>query len=160
ASGVCLAAVQILPTLELIHYSGRSKGVGFGVVFFLSLHPVSFLQVIFSRFFCEYFRLAEPPPWGNVVFDNRRPYLLSCYLGLVPLLLALFGGLFARRRLLGIFLLGISVVALSLAMGKYCAVYSWLFQNIPVFRYGRYPVKFLVVASFCLSLLVGLGLDR
>jgi hypothetical protein len=160
ASGVSLAAVQILPTLELIHYSGRSKGMDFGVISFWSLHPVSLLQVIFPRFFGEYFRLAEPPPWGNMFFDNREPYLLSCYLGLIPLLLALFGGLFARRRLLGGLLLGISFVALLLAMGKYFAAYSWLFQNIPVFRYGRYPVKFLVVASFCFSLLVGLGLDR
>jgi hypothetical protein len=160
ASGVSLAAVQILPTLELINHSGRSEGMDFGVVSFWSLHPVSLMQVIFPRFFGEYFRLSEPPPWGNLFFDNREPYLLSCYFGLFPLLLGLFGGLFSKRRWLGSLLLGLSFVALLLALGKYCPAYSWLFQNIPVFRYGRYPVKFLVVTSFCFSLLVGLGLDR
>ena len=160
ASGLSLAAVQILPTLELIRYSGRSAGMDFGVVSFWSLHPVSLLQVIFPKFFGEYFRLAEPPPWGNLFFDNREPYLLSCYFGLFPLLMALFGGIFAARRWLATLLLGVSFAAVLLALGKYSPVYSWLFEHFPVFRYGRYPVKFLVVASFCFSLLVGLGLDR
>ncbi len=159
-SGVSLAAVQILPTLELISYSGRREGMGFDVVSFWSLHPVSLLQVIFPRFFGEYFRLAEPPPWGNLFFDNREPYLLSSYFGLFPLLLGTFGGIFSRKRGLGFLLLSISLLAVLLALGKHSPAYYWLFQNIPVFRYGRYPVKLLVVTSFCFSLLVGLGLDR
>jgi len=159
-SGVALASVQILPTLELVSYSGRREGMGFDVVSFWSLHPVSLLQVIFPRFFGEYFRLAEPPPWGNLFFDNREPYLLSCYFGLFPLLLGVFGGIFSKKGKLGFLLLGISLLALLLALGKHSPAYYWLFQNIPIFRYGRYPVKFLAVSSFCFSLLVGLGLDR
>jgi hypothetical protein len=60
-----------------------------------------------------------------------------------------------RRPPFGHFSFGI-----LLALGKYGPAYSWLYQNIPVFRYGRYPVKFLVVISFCFSLLVGFGLER
>lgn len=159
-AGFALAAVQILPTLELVNYSGRKGGMEFDVVAFWSLHPISLLQVIFPRFFGEYFRLAEPPPWGNLFFDNREPYLLSCYFGFFPFLLGLFGGLFSKKRWVGALLLGISLLAILLALGKYGPAYSWLYQNIPVFRYGRYPVKFLVVISFCFSLLVGFGLER
>ncbi len=159
-SGLALAAAQILPTLELINYSGRKGGMDFDVVSFWSLHPISMLQVIFPRFFGEYFRLSEPPPWGNFFFDNREPYLLSCYFGFFSLLLACFGGLFLRKRWLGVLLLTISVFALLLALGKHGPIYPWLFHNVPVFRYGRYPVKFLVVINFCFSLLAGFGLDR
>jgi hypothetical protein len=159
-SGLCLAAGQIFPTLELMNYSGRKGGLDFDVVSFWSLHPVSLLQVVIPRLFGEYFRLAEPPPWGNLFFDNREPYLLSCYLGFFSLLLALFGGIFMKKRGLNGFLLGISFVALLLALGKHGPIYPWLFHNIPIFRYGRYPVKFLVVVTFCISLLAGFGLER
>jgi membrane protein YfhO len=159
-SGLALAAAQILPTLELISYSGRKGGMEFDVVSFWSLHPISMLQVVFPRFFGEYFRLAEPPPWGNFFFDNREPYLLSCYFGFFPLLLACFGGLFLRGRWLGGLLLAISLLALLLALGRHGPVYLWLFHHVPVFRYGRYPVKFLVVINLCFSLLAGFGFDR
>src|SRR5207249_5831939 len=134
-SGLLLASVQIFPTLELMQHSGRKGGMGFDVVSFWSFHPVCLLQVIFPRLFGEYFRLAEPPPWGNLFFDNREPYLLSGYLGLFPLLLGLFGGIFSRRRSLGSLLLGISCVALLLALGKHSLVYPCLFEIIPVFSY-------------------------
>ena len=158
-SGLLLASVQIAPTLELIQHSGRKGGMGFDVVSFWSFHPVCFLQVIFPRLFGEYFRLAEPPPWGNLFFDNREPYLLSGYLGLFSLLLGFWGGLFSKKRWIVNLLLAISALAILLALGKYGPTYSWLFQHCPIFRYGRYPVKFLIVVNFCFALLAGFGLD-
>ena len=159
-SGLLLASVQIFPALELMQHSGRKGGMGFDVVSFWSFHPVCLLQVIFPRLFGEYFRLAEPPPWGNLFFDNREPYLLSGYLGFFPLLLGLWGGLFSKKRWMVNLLLGVCVLAILLALGKYSPFYSWLFRYCPIFRYGRYPVKFMFVANFCFALLAGLGLDR
>src|SRR2546426_1269538 len=159
-SGLLLASAQILPTLELMQHSGRRGGMEFDVVSFWSFHPICFLQVIFPRLFGEYFRLAEPPPWGNLFFDNREPYLLSGYLGFFPLLLGLWGGIFSKKRWIVNLLLGVSVLGILLALGKYSPYYSWLFQYCPIFRYGRYPVKFLFLVNFCLALLAGFGLDR
>ncbi len=34
---------------------------------------------------------------------------------------------------------------------------QWLFEWIPIFRYGRFPVKFLFATNLCLALLAGTG---
>jgi Bacterial membrane protein YfhO len=159
-SGLLLASVQILPTSELIQHSGRKGGVEFEVASFWSFHPLNSLQVIFPRIFGEYFKLAQPAPWGNTFFDNREPYLLSCYLGIFPLLLGLWAVCFSKHRWITNLLIGTSLVAALLAMGKYTPIYSWLFHYCPPFRYGRFPVKYLLVVNLCFSLLAGFGLDR
>jgi hypothetical protein len=159
-SGLLLASIQILPTSELIQHSGRKGGLEYEVASFWSFHPVNSLQVIFPKVFGEYFRLAQPAPWGNTFFDNREPYLLSCYLGIFPLLLALWAVSFPNHRWITNLLMGTSVVAALLAMGKYTSIYSWLFQHFPPFRYGRFPVKYLLVVNLCFSLLAGIGLDK
>src|SRR5262249_33114946 len=58
-SGVLLAAIQIIPTLELIRHSGRRGGLDFQIISGWSLHPVNLLQIIFPRIFGDYFRLTQ-----------------------------------------------------------------------------------------------------
>ncbi len=48
-SGILLAAIQILPTLELIQSSGRRGGLDFQTVSGWSLHPINLLQLIFPE---------------------------------------------------------------------------------------------------------------
>ncbi len=160
SSGLLLASIQILPTLELIQHSGRRSGLDFGMVAGWSMHPIMLLQLGMPRIFGDYFRLTQSSSWASVFFENREPYLLSCYLGMFPLLLGFFAicnsGVRWMTRTLAL-LLGISLI---LAIGKYSPVYPWLFHHCPLFRYGRYPVKYLLVSNFCISLLAGIGFDR
>ncbi len=160
ASGVLMASIQILPTSELIEHSGRKGGLSFEVVSFWSMHPVSLLQLVAPRLFGEYFRLSQPAPWGSLFFDGREPYLLSCYVGVFSFLLGMVGLLLSNRRWVTNLLVGISVMALLLAMGKYTPVFPWLFEHVPPFRYGRYPIKYMYVVNLCLSLLAGFGFER
>ncbi|MEW5975516.1 MAG: YfhO family protein [Acidobacteriota bacterium] len=159
SSGVLLASVQILPTWELIQNSGRKGGLSYDVIAFWSQHPVALIQLVVPRFFGEYFRLSHPAPWGNVFFDGREPYLLSCYLGGFVLLLAGLGVLTSQKRWLALSLFTSCAVALTLALGKHTPVLEWLFDHVPLFRYGRYPVKYLYVVALSGSLLAGLGLE-
>jgi hypothetical protein len=159
-SGVLLAAIQILPTLELIQSSGRRGGLDFQTVAGWSLHPINLLQLIFPRVFGDFFRLTRNGSWAAVFFENREPYLLSCYLGAFSLLLALFGLLLSERRWMSRTLALVALLALLLASGKYGPVYERLFSVCPLFRYGRYPVKYLLTFNFSLALLAGYGVHR
>ena len=160
-SGVLLAAIQILPTLELIQSSGRRGGLDFQTVSGWSLHPMNLLQLIFPRVFGDFFRLTRNGSWAAAFFENREPYLLSCYLGAFSLLLALFGLLLSeRRRWMSRTLAIVALLALLLASGKYGLVYEQLFKISPLFRYGRYPVKYLLTFNLSLALLAGYGAHR
>jgi hypothetical protein len=159
-SGILLAAIQILPTLELIQSSGRRGGLDFQTVSGWSLHPINLLQLIFPRVFGDFFRLTRNGSWAAAFFENREPYLLSCYLGAFSLLLALFGLLLSERRWMSRTLALVALLALLLASGKYGPVYEQLFKMCPLFRYGRYPVKYLLTFNFSLALLAGYGMHR
>ena len=159
-SGVLLAAIQILPTLELIQSSGRRGGLDFQTVSGWSLHPMNLLQLVFPRVFGDFFRLTRNGSWAAAFFENREPYLLSCYLGVLSLLLALFGLLLSERRWMSRTLAVVALLALLLASGKYGPAYGQLFKICPLFRYGRYPVKYLLTFNFCLALLAGYGMHR
>jgi hypothetical protein len=160
ASGVLLAAIQILPTLELIQSSGRRGGLDFQTVSGWSLHPINLLQLIFPKVFGDFFRLTRNGSWAASFFENREPYLLSCYLGAFSLLLALFGLLLSERRWMSRTLALVALLALLLASGKYGPVYEQLFKVCPLFRFGRYPVKYLLAFNFSIALLAGYGLHR
>jgi hypothetical protein len=47
--------------------------------------------------------------------------------------------------------------SILLGLRLHTPLYSELFEWIPTFRYGRFPVKFLFVANLCLALLAGTG---
>lgn len=125
-----------------------------------SLHPIMLLQLGMPRIFGDYFRLTQSSSWASLFFENREPYLLSCYLGMIPLLLGVFAICNSRVKWMSRTLATLSVIALILAIGKYSSVFPWLFNHCPLFRYGRYPVKYVLVSNFCISLLAGIGFDR
>ncbi|HET6960913.1 MAG TPA: hypothetical protein VFJ27_00370, partial [Terriglobia bacterium] len=139
-SGMLLAAIQIVPTLELIRHSGRRGGLDFQTVSGWSLHPVNLLQVVLPRIFGDYFRLTQNGSWAGIFFEKREPYLLSCYFGAFSLLLALAGFFLSDRRWLSRTLAAVALAGLLLASGKNGPIYPLLFEYCPLFRYGRYPV--------------------
>jgi Bacterial membrane protein YfhO len=159
-SGWLFASIQILPTLELIQHSGRRGGLSFETVSAWSLHPINLLQVVFPRVFGDFFRLSQNGSWASMFFENREPYLLSCYLGIFSLAMALYGLCLSSRRWLTCTLALVALLALLLASGKFGPAYRFLFEFCPLFRYGRYPVKYLLIFNFSLSLLAGYGIER
>ncbi len=78
--------------------------------------------------FGDFFRLTRNGSWAAAFFENREPYLLSCYLGVFSLLLALFGLLLSERRWMSRTLALVALLALLLASGKYGPVYEQLFK--------------------------------
>ncbi len=154
-----LVSVQILPTYEMVQKSGRKGGMDFQVITYWSMHPINLLQVFFPKIFGDYFKLVNPTFWAGQFFENREPYLISSYIGIFPLIMAFAGLFFRPQRWLRILLASAAGFCLLLALGKYTPLYEWLFRYCPLFRYGRYPVKYLLTVNFCITLLAGLGID-
>jgi hypothetical protein len=158
-AGILIAAIQMVPTLELMQHSGRRGGMDFNTVAFWSMHPLNLLESFLPGIWGDYLKLVHPTYWAGSFFDQREPYLLSVYLGVIPLLLSLcsLGGI--RRRWPIMLCVCLTVVYVGLALGKHSPLYGWLYHLLLPFRYGRYPVKYMLGAAFLISLLAGFGVD-
>ncbi len=164
AVGVCaaavavsfmIAAVQLLPTLELVLQSRRQGGLALDEAGLGSMQPGWFVTWVFPYFF----GLSEPDRfvfpgfpgfWGGTCF-----WELCAYAGVVPLVLALFGA--TKGRSARIFV-GLAVAGIVLALGKYSPLFP-LLQRVPVLGWFRLPARALLLTTFALSALAGIGLD-
>jgi len=160
-SGFCLAAVQLLPTRELVASSGRNYAFSFAEVSFWSVHPVSLTQMLFPGVWADPFNLSTLyASWTDPFYGQREAYIVSCYWGLSCLVFTLVGLFFSNKTGLKWMLTGVGLVALLLALGKYFPLYSFLYEHLPWFQFGRFPAKYLLASTLCFALLTGLGIDQ
>ncbi len=139
---VGLAAVQLLPFMDLLNHSQRDRNFGAG----LWPMPLWGVASLFVPMFCTF-------PWGqNVFFQYDQYWTTSYYTGIVTITLALLaiGHVRSRRVLL---LATVSGVMLVLAMGEKALLYGWLQEAIPLFGFMRYPIKFVALIVFILPLM-------
>ncbi len=152
ALGAALAAVQILPTIELISLSSRgAPEEGFRVVG--SLPPPNL------------FTLFVPGLFGNPALGSYRGEMgyeffweSCCYVGIVPLMLATVA-MVRRPDRASVFFGCAFFTALLLALGSY----SFLFEPIhtlPILEGQRLPSRYLILAALFLAVLAGLGLQK
>jgi hypothetical protein len=153
-----LAAIQILPTLELFPHSARGSGMTFDVVSTWSMHPFDFLNTIVPNLFGKAYTLGYPFYWGGAFHHGREAYLVSFFLGGSVLLLAALSFLHSRRTL-QLTSLALMLIACFLALGRFNPLYSWLFQNVSLFRLGRYPSKYFLLATLAVCILASLGME-
>lgn len=135
---VGLAAIQLLPTLELMRYSSREGGLLPNEVMSFSLPP-------------QLLAHSMLPLYGQSLFTEY-----VAFLPLVILALAFIGGWQWRIRE-GVFpALTLSLTGLFLSLGAYNPLY-WLLARLPGFSFFRAPARWLVLAALGLSLLAGIG---
>ncbi len=142
-----LSAVQLLPFLELAFNSIREGGLSYKEATTWSMGSRDLLQ-----FFVP-----------NILGNNLKKYwenqnwLKTIYLGIIPFALALFFLLEKKRKALALIL--IMEISLLLSFGGNTPIYKFLFKYIPFLNTIRYPVKFLFIFIFLLSIMAGLGYD-
>jgi hypothetical protein len=116
-----------------------------------SFPPENLLTAVAPDLFGDMSRVAY---WG-------RGYLWEMCLfgGIAGLLLAVYGGMQADRRLRAqaVTMSGICVV---LALGKYTPLYAVLYRYLPCFGQFRGCSKFIFIASLFITILAAAGLDR
>jgi hypothetical protein len=146
--GVGLAAIQLLPTLELSGLSVRSGGLPYNEAASFSLKPT----LVFKAFLPPY---LWQPPFSEYV----------AYIGLAGLILAGLGAWAiigrARQRALhrAAPVLVLALVGLFLAFGAYNPAYYLFYRIVPGFALFRAPARWLLLYAFGISILAGAGLQ-
>jgi len=148
ALGAVICAAQLLPTIELNGLGLREGGLGYGEATSFSLHP---LRLPWSLL----------PSYGLIdlgtIFGVGYTEFVG-YVGLLGLLLALIGAWQGRgsARQLGLFFVGIGLL---LALGRWNPLYYLLYWLVPGFDLFRVPARWMMLYSFGMAVLAGLGLD-
>jgi hypothetical protein len=153
-----LAAVQVLPTLELLPRSMRGSGLDFEQVTLWSMHPLDLLNSIIPNLFGYYYTINRAASWGELLHNGREAYLVSFFTGSCVVLIASLAFFSLRRKLLAV-MACLAVIGMVLASSVFNPVYQWLFNHVPLFRLGRYPSKYFLLTALSISIISSLGLE-
>ncbi len=154
--GCALAAVQLLPAAELTRESQRAGGLDYTKIMTHSFWPLRLLTLLSPDFFGN---PAQNNFWG---YDNY--WENAVYIGLIPLLLALYAiwNRLRRRPAPGPigFFATTAVVSLVLAFGWFTPIYPFLYTSVPGFNLFQGPARWLIVTILALCVLAGVGLQQ
>jgi hypothetical protein len=140
-----LSAVQLLPLLQFMVTSTRLSAPSFEFATDYSLPPTHLITLLIPEYFGEPTRVGY---WSVPTFEE-----LAYYAGILPLL-ALFLALRRPTRLTW-FYLGLIVLGLWLALGKYSFLYRLFFDLLPPFRVVRAPARAAFLYTFAAAALLG-----
>ncbi|HEX8188537.1 MAG TPA: hypothetical protein VF586_09310, partial [Pyrinomonadaceae bacterium] len=153
AAGVLLAAVQILPTFELLRNSLRADS---SYDFFTSF---SLTPRMLATFLAPYVagggdgRLFRAPYVGPPYYGE-----MAGYVGALGLMLAACA-VVLKRDAKTKFWTAAALVCLALALGRYAPLKFYrLIYHVPVLNLFRVPARHLMEAEFALAVLAGRGL--
>ncbi|HET7840529.1 MAG TPA: hypothetical protein VFM21_02930, partial [Terriglobia bacterium] len=152
-----LAAIQFLPSFQLLSNSRRGAGLTFWQAGYWSFHPLLFLELLLPDFFGP--SIGDINAWKSSLNSGAVPLLLSYFLGFIPVFLALAGWAMGRDRRRN-FVAGSVAVFFLLAIGRFTPVYELLYSIMPPLRLVRFPVKLLLPAVLLIAVLAGWGFDR
>ena len=146
-----LAAVQILPTMEIVGQSVRT-GYKFSDFISHSLPPIQLLMLIFPKLFGALQASGSLPYYGA---ENLTE--LTGYVGLLTLMMAGIGVAKWPQRTLSIFWLTAALLALPLAMGDATPL-ARLIYRVPILSQFRAPGRYVLIFTLGMSVLGGLGI--
>jgi len=149
--GLCAAAVQLLPTLQLFALSTRESLTWSESNRFVLL-PEQLLGLVLPQFFGSP-ATADFWPKGNA-------WEPSIHVGAVPLALAVFAALRGARRPAVRFYLLVAGVALLLAMGRHGGLYLAAYYLVPGISSFHDPARFAFLSTFALAVLAAIGMRR
>lgn len=131
-----VTVILILPALisfiEISQYITRGEGLLYDSQISCSYSPQSFLSLIFPFVTCTE---------GDFVKNDIS--MSSIYFG-VSLLVFFCIGLFSKKTSLMKLFIGISMVALLLALGTYLPFHRWAFEMVPLINMMRLPSIFRI----------------
>lgn len=154
-AGLGLAAAQLLPLLDATRRSAR--GIE-GVPDILAAHPLAFVESIVGPIFGDPIApWTNPQPWLAAMNDGNDPYILSLYVGVPVLLLAIVGILSGGDRRWRIFWTIALLAAVVCSVGRYTFVYPLLQKAIPLLEAFRYPSKYTGVFALSIAILAAGG---
>lgn len=143
ATGFALAAIKLLPGLELMPVTNRAGGLALAD----AVAPI--------------IEFTEPAVLGALTFgprtllDKRHLFAGTCVLALIGLIAG-----WRRRETRWLAFAGTLLVLAGVAIAHSQTVFGMLWAALPMFKYQRIPQRALVLTYLGLSLLVALGVRR
>ncbi|MDD5155537.1 MAG: hypothetical protein PHF11_03525 [Candidatus Omnitrophica bacterium] len=149
--GFGIAAVKLIPSMEFVSLSDRGvTGLSFAASW--SFSPSNLITYIFPEF---YGNMVDFPYWGH----NSPLFWEMCgYVGVLPLILSVIAVIY-RRNKYTLFFAGLSVVALSVALGAHTPVFKIFYYFLPGFSKFRGHSKIIILVTFSVSVLSAYGLN-
>ncbi len=152
--GLGLAGLQIIPSQEFFSRSIRTYELPYSWAVFGS-YTVENLKQIFQPFI-----LGGPESYSGPSPNFGE---MAAYIGVVPLVLALLGIVWAikRRAWISIAMMVIALFGLWISFGWNAPVdlNKILWDSVPTYKYLRIPSRHLILFVFGMSFLAGVGLS-
>lgn len=145
-----LSAIQWIPTYHFLEHLTRGEGVSFSHSTERSLELRSLADMILPE---------TSQPFFNREKEERRVFLKSIYMGLIPLFILLTGVMHFRKDLFARFWIITFVAGVFFAFGRNNPMYFYIYSWVPFFDMLRFPPKFLFLSAFALVFFSGRGLD-
>jgi len=153
AASFCLAAVQVLPTLEFFRLCDRAeRSYTFATGF--SFPPQCLFTLLVAR------PQLTPLPWGDEKIPFDRLILnweLAGYLGIAAIVLAVAGIVLWRGGRQKKALVTTMAVALIVMLGRYTPLYRLFYALVPGFAMFRIPSRAVIFLVVPLVVLAGAG---
>jgi hypothetical protein len=153
-----LSMIQLLPFLELLIHSQRWQGLPYREVTKWSFNPLRLLELFVPQMLGNPTTLYFKEFSGQSFFDKSYPFIISVYVGILPLLLVV-AALIIRWNRETKFWSFLLVSSLLLSFGHYLPFHRFIYNLIPVLKIFRYPTKFFVLVTLSIAMLAAFGAD-
>jgi len=151
--GGCLAAVQVVPTLELSQQWGRGGGVTYEQAAAFPYYVPDVMNFVWPG--CN----GDP---GNGTYRPKSSFYENYgYFGILPFLLAMYGLATCHREggAAGVFA-GVAGGAYLVVLGPNTPVFALLFRVLPGLSLFRHPTRCMLLVVMALTILAGYGWQR
>jgi hypothetical protein len=157
-AALAVGAAQMIPAIDHVGDSARSRVFDFSLVSAWSLPWAKFVETIYPNFLGHLALDRITWYWGGGLYPGMgSPFVFSIYSGLLVTALTV-AALFVRPRG-GRFVLILSGFSLIIALGAHTPVLGLLYKA-HIATSIRYPEKFVLIAVFATILLAAQMLDR
>ena len=158
ATALGVGAAQVLPAIDHVRDSARSRPFDFDLVSAWSMPWSKFAELIYPNILGHISIKRVMWYWGGGLYPGMgSPFLFSIYVGLAVVALTV-GGAFVRPRG-GRLVFLICFVSAILALGGHTPVLRWLYRA-GIATTIRYPEKFAMIGVFALIVFAAQMLDR
>ncbi len=164
---VGLTFIIIIPTVEMVLYSGRQASIGDSAFSWFSLHPKQISELLFPWFLGDVNAIRpQNHYWGWRLMREYLPFFLNIYFGWVVMIFAYLGAVTRNHReqpsfprSVRMFFLLFSGSCFLLSIGSYWPFFQELYPYLPFHSLFRSPVKLLLGTLLPLALLAGYGAE-
>ncbi len=158
SAGLLIGSAQVLPGIDHVHDSARSRPFGFDLVSAWSMPWAKYAELLYPNILGHLSVKHVTWYWAGGLYPGMgSPFLFSIYCGLLMIALVI-GGALARPRG-GRLVLLIALVSSILALGSHTPLLKWCY-DAGIATSVRYPEKFALMGMFAVIIFSAQMLQR